>query len=162
MLAIGPLSNLRAAIELDPEFASNVKEVVVMGGAFMVSGNVNPACEANFFNDPTAADGERPATTRRQLCWNFSEGLLRGTVLCTSGCKLKLLGLDVTQQSWITVADMKEKIATSGSGGAWMNEVMQFCENTSTLHHKLKLLECCTGDIPGGLGVFICCCMRET
>jgi inosine-uridine nucleoside N-ribohydrolase len=31
-------------------------EVVVLGGAFFVNGNVNPAAEANIFGDPDAAD----------------------------------------------------------------------------------------------------------
>jgi Inosine-uridine preferring nucleoside hydrolase len=31
-------------------------EVVVLGGAFFVNGNVNPAAEANIFGDPHAAD----------------------------------------------------------------------------------------------------------
>ena len=31
-------------------------QVVVMGGAFTVSGNVNPGTEANFWNDSDAAD----------------------------------------------------------------------------------------------------------
>lgn len=35
------------AIEADPMFAKNVKQIVVLGGAFFVNGNVNPAAEAN-------------------------------------------------------------------------------------------------------------------
>ena len=31
-------------------------ELVVLGGAFFVNGNVNPAAEANIFGDPEAAD----------------------------------------------------------------------------------------------------------
>eukprot|EP01047_Picozoa_sp_COSAG01_P095564 COSAG01_NODE_26240_length_720_cov_0.913043_1_plen_217_part_10 len=75
ILAIGPLTNLARAVDLDPQFASNVREIIVMGGAYTVSGNVNPAAEANFFNDAIAADR-----------------------VCTCGCRLKLVGLDVTQQ----------------------------------------------------------------
>ena len=74
-----------------------------MGGAFAVSGNVNPATEANFFNDPVAAD-----------------------ILCTSGCKLRFLGLDVTQQSQITKAVMNDVIGSSGSGGAFIAAIAEF------------------------------------
>ncbi len=31
-------------------------ELVVLGGAFFINGNVNPAAEANIFGDPDAAD----------------------------------------------------------------------------------------------------------
>ena len=35
------------AIQLDPAFAKNIGQIVVLGGAFAVNGNVNPAAEAN-------------------------------------------------------------------------------------------------------------------
>lgn len=35
------------AIQLDPEFSRNIGQIVVLGGAFAVNGNVNPAAEAN-------------------------------------------------------------------------------------------------------------------
>jgi len=53
--AIGPLTNIARAIRTDPTFASNVKELVLMGGA-EGAGNVTPASEFNFWHDPEAAD----------------------------------------------------------------------------------------------------------
>ena len=38
---------LKQAIQLDPVFAKNIGQIVVLGGAFAVNGNVNPASEAN-------------------------------------------------------------------------------------------------------------------
>lgn len=35
------------AVKRDPCFASNVKKIVILGGAFFTAGNVNPAAEAN-------------------------------------------------------------------------------------------------------------------
>jgi uridine nucleosidase len=35
------------AIQKDPNFAKNIGQLVVLGGAFNASGNVNPAAEAN-------------------------------------------------------------------------------------------------------------------
>ena len=35
------------AIQLDPEFAKNIGQILILGGAFAVNGNVNPAAEAN-------------------------------------------------------------------------------------------------------------------
>jgi inosine-uridine nucleoside N-ribohydrolase len=54
--AVGPLTNLARALERDPAIVARVRQVVVMGGAIHVPGNVSPAAEANFWNDPHAAD----------------------------------------------------------------------------------------------------------
>lgn len=40
----------RQAIQLDPEFTKNIGKIIVLGGAFAVNGNVNPAAEANVSN----------------------------------------------------------------------------------------------------------------
>jgi purine nucleosidase len=56
VIAIGPLTNLALALELDPELPSLVADVVIMGGAAMVPGNVNAVAEANIWNDPIAAN----------------------------------------------------------------------------------------------------------
>jgi purine nucleosidase len=54
--AVGPLTNIAKALELDPTIISKVKEIVVMGGAVFHVGNVTPVAEANIWNDPHAAD----------------------------------------------------------------------------------------------------------
>lgn len=54
LVAIGPLTNLALALRAAPEIASQVAEVVIMGGAFD-RGNVTPYAEANLHNDPEAA-----------------------------------------------------------------------------------------------------------
>jgi uridine nucleosidase len=56
LVAIGRLTNLADAIRLDTSFTSNLREVVLMGGAFHVPGNVSPVAEANISGDPDAAD----------------------------------------------------------------------------------------------------------
>jgi purine nucleosidase len=56
VLAVGRLTNLAEAMKLDSNFTRNVKEVVLMGGALHVPGNVSPVAEANIAGDPDAAD----------------------------------------------------------------------------------------------------------
>lgn len=56
LCAVGPLTNLARLLERDPDVVSRVRAVVVMGGAVHRKGNVTPVAEANFWNDPHAAD----------------------------------------------------------------------------------------------------------
>ena len=53
----GPLTNLAAALRLDPGIAGNIAMVFTMGGAIDVPGNTprNPDAEYNIWVDPVAA-----------------------------------------------------------------------------------------------------------
>src|SRR5262249_43348639 len=51
----GPLTNIALALQIEPAVASAVREIVVMGGAVKVPGNVTSVATANLFNDPEAA-----------------------------------------------------------------------------------------------------------
>jgi inosine-uridine nucleoside N-ribohydrolase len=54
LVAVAPLSNLAAALQVEPDFAKTVPELVVMGGGHEI-GNVTPAAEFNVWADPEAA-----------------------------------------------------------------------------------------------------------
>ena len=54
-LALGRLTNLALAISIEPRLAESIAEVVVMGGAILVPGNVSPVASANLYEDPEAA-----------------------------------------------------------------------------------------------------------
>jgi inosine-uridine nucleoside N-ribohydrolase len=56
IIAIGPLTNLALALELNPSIAGLVREIIIMGGNAFCSGNATPAAEANVLSDPDAAD----------------------------------------------------------------------------------------------------------
>uniref|UniRef100_I1PCE5 uridine nucleosidase n=1 Tax=Oryza glaberrima TaxID=4538 RepID=I1PCE5_ORYGL len=91
VVALGPLTNLALAIELDPSFPKKIGQIVILGGAYSVNGNVNPAAEANIFGDPDAAD-----------------------IVFTSGADILAVGINITHQVVLSDAD-REKLEQSDS-----------------------------------------------
>jgi purine nucleosidase len=55
IVAVGPLTNLARALELEPALPGLVRDVTIMGGAAVVPGNVSAVAEANIAGDPEAA-----------------------------------------------------------------------------------------------------------
>jgi purine nucleosidase len=55
LVALGPLTNIARAFQRDPELASMVGRVVIMGGTVAGPGNISPAAEFNIYCDPAAA-----------------------------------------------------------------------------------------------------------
>jgi purine nucleosidase/ribosylpyrimidine nucleosidase len=55
LVPVGPLSNIAAALALEPRIVESVREVVIMGGGHHV-GNTTPSAEFNIWADPEAAD----------------------------------------------------------------------------------------------------------
>ena len=53
--ALGPLTNVAAALTRAPDIAAGIGELVVMGGASRALGNITPAAEFNIHADPQAA-----------------------------------------------------------------------------------------------------------
>ena len=54
LIAVGPLSNIAAALAIDPAFVTNVANLIIMGGAINKS-NITPSAEFNIWADPEAA-----------------------------------------------------------------------------------------------------------
>lgn len=87
LVPVGPLTNIAAALALEPKLPQLLKNIVFMGGAARVAGNVSPVAEANVWNDPHAADA-----------------------VLTAGFDLTMIGLDVTYEVVLPVS-LFEKIA---------------------------------------------------
>lgn len=85
IVATGPMTNLALAIQKDLSTLKKVGQIVIMGGALTVAGNVSPFAEANINQDPEAAD-----------------------ILFKSGLPVTMVGLDVTLRTLFTKADTAE------------------------------------------------------
>ena len=90
VLAVGPFTNLAAAVRKDPAIAGLIERVVVMGGAALAPGNKTPSAEANVFHDPEAA-----------------------AVVFATPWPITMLGLDVTMDH---VFDEEDRDALAASG----------------------------------------------
>src|SRR5690606_13392449 len=55
IVAVGPLTNLAAALDADPTLPERIRQVTIMGGAALAPGNVSETAEANIWHDPEAA-----------------------------------------------------------------------------------------------------------
>jgi len=82
LVPVGPLSNIAAALAIDPSIVDAVPEVVIMGGGHDI-GNETPSAEFNIWADPEAAD------------MVFSAGFR----------KITLVPLDATHKALVTRAD---------------------------------------------------------
>jgi purine nucleosidase len=103
IVAVGRMTNLALALKADPGIAALVKEVVIMGGAFDVNGNVTPAAEANIHGDPEAADAVFIAP------W-----------------KVTILGLDVTMKTRMSSDEMGEMVKAGGPELKLLSDLSQF------------------------------------
>uniref|UniRef100_A0A7N0UAV3 Inosine/uridine-preferring nucleoside hydrolase domain-containing protein n=1 Tax=Kalanchoe fedtschenkoi TaxID=63787 RepID=A0A7N0UAV3_KALFE len=110
VVALGPLTNIAMAMQLDPEFSQKIGQVILLGGAFAVNGNVNPAAEANIYGDPDAAD-----------------------IVFTSGADILAVGINVTHQVVLTDID---RVKLSKSNGRFSQYLDQILDVYFTYHHK--------------------------
>ncbi|HEV7437676.1 MAG TPA: nucleoside hydrolase [Pseudorhizobium sp.] len=103
LVAVGRMTNLALALKADPDFAALVKEVVVMGGAFDLNGNVSPAAEANIHGDPEAAD-----------------------LVFTAPWRVTVVGLDVTLKTVMTSGFLAEMASAGGAAVQLLSDISQF------------------------------------
>lgn len=114
LVAVGPLTNLAAALMLDPAIAENIKQIVVMGGGYHVT-NASPTAEFNIWYDPEAA--------QRVL---------------NSGAKVVFVPLDATHKACVSKRDCAKLRELGTQAGTFAAELI---EQRILLHNAFQPLE---------------------
>jgi len=109
LVATGPLTNLGAALALDPKTFNRAKRIVLMGGAGFEPGNITPAAEFNIFVDPHAAQS-----------------------IFESGIEIYMFGLDVTHQMIINPSRLKMIEKSSKLIGPTVSDFLSFFNSYDT------------------------------
>jgi pyrimidine-specific ribonucleoside hydrolase len=84
ILALGPLTNLGEALARDHSIAANIREIVIMGGAVRVPGNLQ--------------DGGVFHTNNSTAEWNIFIDPMAARIVFRSGVPIRLIGLDATNK----------------------------------------------------------------
>jgi inosine-uridine nucleoside N-ribohydrolase len=104
IVAIGPLTNIAAALALEPRLAAAAREIVIMGGVFL--GHTNKSAmpgEFNVWTDPEAAEA-----------------------VLHSGARIRWVGLDVTLQVRLTRGHARQMAAApAGTFSAFAGEATE-------------------------------------
>ena len=100
---VGPLTNIAALLDYDPEIVQFVKKLVIMGGSAYFGGNVTAHAEANIWNDPHAADKVFAAD------W-----------------EIEMIGLDVTSHIKCDLQDFSNLAQASPKIGTFLEETVGF------------------------------------
>jgi purine nucleosidase len=110
LFAIGPLTNVAEAISADDSFATSLRHLYIMGGAFWME-----QAEHNIKSDPEAAD-----------------------IVFRSGIPMTICGLDVTQRVRLREADMSQiREAAGGIGSVLEDQVRRWWAYTGATENHL-------------------------
>ncbi|MEA5470994.1 nucleoside hydrolase [Spirulina sp. 06S082] len=117
IIAIAPLNNLAAAEAKSPGILTLAREIIIMGGAFHIPGNVTPYAEFNMAFNPQAA--KRVFNSRNDLV---------------------IFPLDVTQKLVLTRNMMEQIVRVNPQGQLtqFMQELADFLTQTSLQHRETK------------------------
>ncbi len=111
MAVTGPMTNLALALHREPDLASRLGTVVIMGGARREGGNITASAEYNIYADPHAAD-----------------------VVFRSGVKTVVLGLDATHQVRATPARVAAVKAIDTPAAKAVAQLFDFAVWTEQTH----------------------------
>ena len=114
LVTLGPLTNVAAAFERDPELARKLESVVVMGGTSDHRGNITAVAEYNVWADPEAA-----------------------AVVFASRAPLVMVGWDVSRQYAVVTPDDADELRALGPLGAFAVDIqrtlVEFCREHTLL-----------------------------
>ncbi|MCC2627685.1 MAG: cysteine hydrolase [Thermomicrobiales bacterium] len=108
--ALGPMTNIAAALAMAPDIADKIKRLVFMGGAAFCPGNVTAHAEFNFWFDPHAAHA-----------------------VLASNIPMVMFGLDVTNNAVITPERIR-RIRESGTAGEFSARMLAYYGDAETVH----------------------------
>lgn len=103
VLALGPLTNLAAFVDVHPELVPALGRITIMGGAFAHRGNITPFAEANIGHDVEAA-----------------------AVVFDADWELAIVPLDATMPQRLTEADADRLGAVGGAVPRALRSMLDF------------------------------------
>ena len=122
IIAIGPLTNIAAAYKVDRDLMNSINEIIIMGGAIHVDGNITEFSEFNFYSDPHAVD-----------------------FVLRSATNTTLIPLDVTTKILLTkddielFEDLRERNLLKRITKSWFEFSQDIGQKGITLHDPLAL-----------------------
>lgn len=112
ILALGPLTNLAEALKREPAAAKAIEEIVIMGGAIHVPGNLG--------------DGGVFKTSNKTAEWNIFVDPLAARIVFRSGIRIRLIALDATNTVPIHAQFLREfESHAHGPLGRFVAQVLQ-------------------------------------
>ena len=128
IVAVGPQTNLAAAIKKDPKLGEQAGKIVTMGGVLIIEGNTTSVSEANIYNDPIAA-----------------------SEFYGSGTPFTMVGLDVTHRTLLTKTDTQKWRDLGTTSGKTYADIVDYYIDWETAN--LPVLTGCALHDPLAVGV---------
>jgi len=111
VVAVGPLTNIAAAMVKAPDIKNGIQRIVIMGGAIIDPGNITSAAEFNIYVDPEAAK-----------------------IVFNSGCEIYLNTLDISMKAVFQQEDIEALGKTGNKVSGIVCELLKFFANTHVEH----------------------------
>ncbi|WP_312540504.1 nucleoside hydrolase [Enterococcus sp.] len=104
VIALGPLTNIATALQLNPDIGRHMDRFVTMGGTYKSHGNCSPVAEYNYWCDPDAA----------------------ALVFDNLGTYIEMVGLDVTRAIVFTPTLIEYCCRMDPDTGGFMRDITRF------------------------------------
>lgn len=122
IVATGPLTNIGMALRMDPSISENIEEIVVLGGG-IYTGNRTPMAEANFYDDPEAAQ-----------------------IVIKSGCRVRLITIDAVFSVKLGAKEI-ERFRSASYVGNFVADLTEDFIRRGKLLRSVDVKETCLADV---------------